>query len=169
MRHALTVALQAYEGGVVLVSHDRALLRASCDRFVLVADGKAQVFDGDLEDYRIWLAEQKAQDKLRAQPLQNELAKKNDKAQNKAERQARLAERRPLTKEAEQLESRMAEWQEQKVALEARLADGELYSASDKSELQQLLKKQAELAQQIEAAEERWLEVMAQLESMPAA
>ncbi|MCB4811877.1 ATP-binding cassette domain-containing protein [Methylovorus menthalis] len=169
MRHALTVALQAYEGGVVLVSHDRALLRASCDRFILVADGKAQTFDGDLEDYRIWLAEQKAQDKLRAQPPQTELAKKNDKAQNKAERQARLAERRPLTKEAEQLESHMAEWQEQKVALEARLADGELYSASDKSELQQLLKRQAELTQQIEAAEERWLDVMAQLESMPAA
>ena len=169
MRHALTVALQAYEGGVVLVSHDRALLRATCDRFILVADGKAQVFDGDLEDYRIWLAEQKAQDKLRALPPQTELVKKNDKAQNKAERQARLAERRPLTKEAEQLESRMADWQQQKVALEARLADGELYSASDKSELQQLLKKQAELTQQIETAEERWLEVMAQLESMPAA
>ena len=169
MRHALTVALQAYEGGVVLVSHDRALLRATCDRFILVADGKAQVFDGDLEDYRIWLAEQKAQDKLRAQPPQTELAKKNDKAQNKADRQARLAERRPLTKEAEQLESRMADWQQQKVALEARLADGELYSASDKTELQQLLKKQAELTQQIETAEERWLDVMAQLESMPAA
>jgi ATP-binding cassette, subfamily F, member 3 len=169
MRHALTVALQAYEGGVVLVSHDRALLRATCDRFILVADGKAQVFDGDLEDYRIWLAEQKAQDKLRAQPPQVEIAKKNDKAQNKADRQARLAERRPLTKEAEQLESRMADWQEQKVALEARLADGELYSASDKTELQQLLKKQAELTQQIETAEERWLDVMAQLESMPAA
>jgi ATP-binding cassette, subfamily F, member 3 len=169
MRHALTVALQAYEGGVVLVSHDRALLRATCERFILVADGKAQAFDGDLEDYRLWLAEQKAQDKLRAQPPQTELAKKNDKAQNKAERQARLAERRPLTKEAEQLESRMAEWQQQKVVLEARLADGALYSASDKSELQQLLKKQAELTQQIDAAEERWLEVMAQLESMPAA
>jgi ATP-binding cassette, subfamily F, member 3 len=169
MRHALTVALQAYEGGVVLVSHDRALLRATCDRFILVADGKAQVFDGDLEDYRIWLAEQKAQDKLRAQPPHVELVKKNDKAQNKAERQARLAERRPLTKEAEQLENRMAEWQQQKLAVEARLADGDLYSASDKSELQQLLKKQAELTQKIETAEERWLEVMAQLESMPAA
>lgn len=169
MRHALTVALQAYEGGVVLVSHDRALLRATCDRFILVADGKAQVFDGDLEDYRLWLAEQKAQDKLRTQPPATEQVKKNDKAQNKAERQARLAERRPLTKEAEQLESRMAEWQQQKLALEARLADGELYSASDKSELQQLLKKQAELAQQIETAEERWLDVMAQLENMPAA
>jgi len=51
MRHALTLALQDFAGGVILVSHDRALLRATCDQFILVADGKAQAFDGDLEDY----------------------------------------------------------------------------------------------------------------------
>ncbi|NOT14015.1 MAG: ATP-binding cassette domain-containing protein, partial [Methylotenera sp.] len=55
MRHALTLALQDFEGGVILVSHDRALLRATCDQFILVADGKAQPFDGDLEDYSQWL------------------------------------------------------------------------------------------------------------------
>ena len=59
MRHALTLALQDYEGGVILVSHDRALLRASCDKFVLVAHGKAEAFDGDLEDYKAWLLTQK--------------------------------------------------------------------------------------------------------------
>ncbi|MES2553466.1 MAG: ATP-binding cassette domain-containing protein, partial [Pseudomonadota bacterium] len=63
MRHALTLALQDYEGGVVIVSHDRAMLRASCDKFVLVADGKAEAFDGDLDDYKEWLAEQRSQEK----------------------------------------------------------------------------------------------------------
>jgi ATP-binding cassette subfamily F protein 3 len=59
MRHALTLALQEYEGGVVIVSHDRALLRATCDQFILVTDGKAQSFDGDLDDYAAWLAQER--------------------------------------------------------------------------------------------------------------
>ena len=63
MRHALTMALQDYQGGVVLVSHDRALLRASCDEFVLVADGQAIPFDGDLEAYSLWLNEQRLKEK----------------------------------------------------------------------------------------------------------
>ncbi|HZV98892.1 MAG TPA: ATP-binding cassette domain-containing protein, partial [Methylophilaceae bacterium] len=105
MRHALTLALQEYDGGVVLVSHDRALLRATCDRFVLVADGKAEAFDGDLDDYRDWLASQQKTEKAAAIAVSDKPAAKNDRAQNKAERQARLAERRPLVKEAEQLES----------------------------------------------------------------
>ena len=63
MRHALTLALQDYQGGVVLVSHDRALLRASCDKFVLVAGGKADTFDGDLGDYKTWLDNERLKEK----------------------------------------------------------------------------------------------------------
>ena len=120
MRHALTLALQDYEGGVVLVSHDRALLRASCDRFVLVADGVAETFDGDLEDYRNWLAEQRSKEKVaETQNAENSTPKstnKNDRAQSKADRQARIAERRPLIKETEHLESNMAIWQKEKTS-----------------------------------------------------
>lgn len=167
MRHALTMALQDYEGGMVLVSHDRALLRASCDRFILVADGKAELFDGDIDDYRDWLATQEAASKREEKPAADKPAGRNERAQNKAERQARLAERRPLIKESEKLEADMAHWQQEKSQLDERLSDPALYYAADKSGLQALLKRQSELTQLIAQAEERWLELQEQLEAMP--
>jgi len=168
MRHALTLALQDYQGGVVIVSHDRAMLRASCDKFVLVADGAAQTFDGDLDDYKDWLAEQRIKDKAADVKVSDTPATKNDRAQSKAERQARILERRPLVKESEQLEANMAKWQQEKSQLDERMADASLYEAAGKTELQSLVKRQAELAQQLEQAEERWLEVHELLEAIPA-
>ena len=168
MRHALTLALQEYDGGVVLVSHDRALLRATCDRFVLVADGAAQTFDGDLEDYREWLATQRSAQKAEERIGQEKSPQKNDRAQSKTERQARIVERRPLIKETEQLEAKMGNWQKEKSQCDERLADPMLYSSTDKTPLQLLLKRQAELAQLIEQAEERWLEMHQRLETIPA-
>jgi ATP-binding cassette subfamily F protein 3 len=168
MRHALTLALQDFEGGVILVSHDRALLRASCDQFILVADGKAEAFDGDLEDYSQWLNEQRLKEKQAAQSQAPDKPNKNDRAQSKAERQARIAERRPLLKELEQIERNMAQMQADKKTCDERLNDTELYNTTDKTELQQLLKIQAELASKLETAEERWLELHEQLEAIPA-
>ena len=168
MRHALTMALQDYQGGVVLVSHDRALLRASCDEFVLVADGQAIPFDGDLEAYSLWLNEQRLKEKQNVQATLEVKPAKQDRAMNKAERQARIAERRPLLKEVAELDSHIAAWQEEKLACDARLNDNDLYSAADKTALQDLLKKQAELIKQIEQAEERWLDLHERLEELPA-
>ena len=168
MRHALTLALQDYQGGVILVSHDRALLRATCDEFILVADGKAEPFESDLEGYSQWLNEQRLKDKQAVQAMVDDKPSKNDRAVNKAERQARIAERRPLVKEAEHLEHNIAKWQADKKLCDERLNDSALYVASDKTELQQLLKKQAELAIHIEVAEERWLELHELLEAIPA-
>ena len=168
MRHALTLALQDYQGGVILVSHDRALLRATCDEFILVADSKAEPFESDLEGYSQWLNEQRLKDKQAVQAMVDEKPSKNDRAANKAERQARIAERRPLVKEAEHLEHNIAKWQADKKLCDERLNDSALYVASDKTELQQLLKKQVELAIHIEVAEERWLELHELLEAIPA-
>ncbi len=168
MRHALTLALQDFEGGVILVSHDRALLRATCDQFLLVADGKALPFDGDLEDYSQWLNEQRLKEKQIEQSQAPDKPGRNERAQNKAERQARIAERRPLLKELEQIERSMAQMQVDKAVCDERLNDTELYSAADKTELQTLLKKQAELANKLEIAEERWLALHEQLEAIPA-
>jgi ATP-binding cassette subfamily F protein 3 len=156
------LALQEYDGGVVLVSHDRALLRTTCDRFMLVANGTAEVFEGDLEDYREWLSAQQKKD-----APEEKSAAKNDRLLSKANRQARLAERRPLLKEAEQLEKDMEGWQREKGTLDERLADPALYESADKTGLQTLLKKQAELNQSIENAEMRWLEIHEQLELLP--
>lgn len=170
MRHALTIALQEYQGGVVIVSHDRAMLRATCDKFMLVAHGKAEVFDGDLEDYKDWLNAQKLADKQSLESNKEASASSNkvERAQSKADRQVRIAERRPLLKETEQIEANMAKWEQDKSALDNKLADPDLYTQSDKSILQDLLKRQADLVQRLETAEMRWLELQEMLEALPA-
>jgi len=168
MRHALTLALQDYEGGVILVSHDRALLRATCDEFILVADGHATNFDGDLDDYGQWLTLQRLKDKQATQVDVIDKSNKNDRALNKADKQARTLLRRPLLKELDQLEINIERWQQEKRACDERLNDGDIYTNSDKSQLQELLKRQAELSSLIEGAEERWLELHELLETLPA-
>ncbi|KAA3653918.1 MAG: ATP-binding cassette domain-containing protein [Proteobacteria bacterium] len=169
MRHALTLALQDFDGGMVLVSHDRALLAATCDRFVLVDGGRLQPFDGDLDDYRDWLAAQRAAEQAAlACPDQaaDKAARKAERAQSAEERKARLAARRPLVKEAEQLERKLANWQHEKSLLDTRLADPGLYAGQDTALLQDLLKRQARLTDEIEAAELRWLEVHEALDAL---
>ncbi|PTD97557.1 ATP-binding cassette domain-containing protein [Pseudothauera lacus] len=169
MRHALTLALQDYEGGMVLVSHDRALLRATCDRFLLVDGGRVQPFDGDLDDYRDWLAERRVQAAAAAQcpdRVADKAARKADRAQAAADRQARLAARRPLVKESEQLERKLAGWQAERQQLDTRLADPAFYANPDPAELQALNRRQAELGALIEDAELRWLELAEALEAL---
>jgi ATP-binding cassette subfamily F protein 3 len=172
MRHALTLALQDYQGGVILVSHDRALLRATCDQFVLVTDGQASVFDGDLDDYKDWLATQKNVDQTQAQNKDNhekrdEIAKTNNRAEQKLARQARLAERRPLVKELAIVDHALEKHQQEKEAIDDRLAVPALYEQADKTELQTLLKQQGILTSQIETLEMRWLELHELLENLP--
>ena len=164
----MTLALQDYEGGVILVSHDRALLRATCDEFILVADGSAEPFESDLEGYSAWLNEQRLKEKQATQLIVENKPNKNDRAANKIERQARIAARRPLLKEIEQLDNNIAQWHIDKTKCDERLNDSALYAANDKTELQQLLKKQSELSSQIETAEMRWLELHELLEAIPA-
>ena len=166
MRHALTLALQQYEGGVILVSHDRALLRASCDRFFLVADGAVNEYEGDLEDYSQWLAAQRAKDKAALAP-EKPVVQKHERAQQKADRQARIAQRRPLLKEIETLEQKMQSLNTEKQACDTRLASPDIYAVADKSALQALLKQQAALAQALDTVEIRWLELQEQLEQLP--
>lgn len=169
MRHALTMALQGFEGGVILVSHDRALLRATCDQFVLVAEQQANVFDGDLDDYSAWLNTQRLQEN-QAQKIENikDSSHKVERAQSKAERQARIVERRPMLKEIEQIDMLMVQLALEKTSIDTRLNDADLYSAADKSELQTLLKKQFELNASIESHELRWLDLHEHLEAIPA-
>ena len=170
MRHALTCALQDFDGAMVLVSHDRALLSATCDRFLLVDDGRVEEFEGDLGDYRDWLAARRAEIAYAAQNAGSsaeKAARKADRAQVVADRKERLAERRPLTKERDQLERRLDSWQKEKTQIDERLADPALYADSDSEALQDLLKHQAGLAANIEEAEMRWLEIEERLDSIP--
>ncbi|WP_442770157.1 ATP-binding cassette domain-containing protein [Zoogloea ramigera] len=171
MRHALTLALQDYEGGMVIVSHDRALLRATCDRFLLVDDGRLQPFDGDLDDYKTWLAQRRAADATAAQcpdRAADKASRKADREAAAADRQARLAARRPLQKELDQLDKKLGPWNAEKAQLDERLADPALYTGPDAGEVPKLLKRQAELTGKIDEAELRWLELHEALDAIPA-
>ncbi|MBP8133490.1 MAG: ATP-binding cassette domain-containing protein [Zoogloea sp.] len=171
MRHALTLALQDYEGGMVIVSHDRALLRATCDRFLLVDDGRLTPFDGDLDDYKSWLAQRRAADAVANQcpdKAADKATRKADREQAAADRQARLVARRPLLKELEQLDKKLAPWTAEKARLDERLADPDLYTGPEAGEVPKLIKRQGELTDKIDEAELRWLELHEALEAIPA-
>lgn len=169
MRYALTRALQEYDGAMVLVSHDRALLRACCDQLLLIDGGRLRPFDGDLDDYRDWLAEQRTK---RLSASEEGVACEREtrraaRARIEGERQAQLAARRPLIKEIEQIEKKLAGWTGEKKLLEARLADSALYSAgNDSTQLQELFKRQAVLQNWIEEAELRWMALSEQVEAL---
>ena len=171
MREALAFALQDFEGGVVVISHDRHLLRTTTDELWLVAEGQVQPFAGDLDEYAAWLAEQRSAEKA---PDASTAAKKEERKQQRADiaaaRQALLARRRPLQKEIQQLETQLAKWQTEKAELDDYLADPSNYAnGADKQSLEPRLKRQAQLEAEITAAEERWLEVQDELESLPEA
>ena len=170
MREALTFALQDFEGGVVLVSHDRHLLRTCADELWLVADGQTAPFDGDLDDYAAWLAAQRAAEKAPEPDAAAQKAERRQKREEEAaQRQALLARRRPLVKEIEQLETHMAAWNEEKQSLDARLADPALYaSGGDRSDIDALHRRQAQLTADLAATEERWLLAQEELEALPA-
>jgi ATP-binding cassette subfamily F protein 3 len=168
MRHALTRALAGYEGSLVLVSHDRALLRTVCDGFLLVADGCAIGFDGDVEDYLAWLATRRAAGTAAAGgPRESDRdARRIRRAATEAGRQSRLARRRPLVKEAGELERRIAALEQERRALEGRLADTSFYTPQNAAEVQSATRRCADVAGLLEAAEDRWLEVQAELDSI---
>jgi ATP-binding cassette subfamily F protein 3 len=170
MREALTIALQETEAGMVLVSHDRHLLRATCDELWLVADGKVTPFDGDLDDYADWLNQSRAAEK----------AAERERGQRRKEEEADQARRkqaakpvsggtktanRPLQKESEKLEQQIAGWQNEVKLIEDRLADPALYGNTDPRLLDELSSRQSQLTQSIETAESRWLDIQEQLES----
>jgi ATP-binding cassette subfamily F protein 3 len=153
----------------VLVSHDRSLLRTVCDDFLLVADGKAVPFDGDLDDYLEWLNARRAREagsNTDTQAATDKASRLQARADTAADRQAKLQRRRPLVKELEKLEGKLAKLQEEKKQLDDKLADSALYTGSDSAQVPALLKRQGELAQGVDEAEERWLEIQAELEEI---
>lgn len=155
MREALNLALQEYEGGVVLVSHDRHLLRTTADQLLLVADGRVGMFDGDLDDYGAWLDKQRAM--LTKQSEKQPAGHNKPARQQTNEKPPAQPNQHALRKEIGQLEKQLAEWQHDKQSIDEQLSDPALYSNKDSATIALLFKQQRELAQRIEAAEERWL------------
>ncbi len=160
MRLALTLALQEYQGGLVLVSHDRHLLRATTDELLLVADQQVAEFKGDLDDYARWLSDYRNNDAsaLEASP---------PKADRKAERQKAAQQRnkvRPLKNRISRLEQQINSLEQEKQSFEERLAAPNIYDPSNKQELTELLQQQAETLKNLEQLEQEWMLLLEQLE-----
>jgi ATP-binding cassette, subfamily F, member 3 len=153
-REALAVALAQFEGTLVLVSHDRHLLRATTDKLLIVANGTLAEFDGDLEDYRDWLLKRDAAPKAAKPPPSDKRAL--------AAAKPRAVNKKPIAARIKRLEELMSRLHAEKASLEARLADPAVYQ--DALALQALLQDQAYVAREIEQVEAEWLAKQAQLE-----
>ena len=166
MRQALTEALIEFEGALVVVSHDRHLLRSTTDDLYLVHDSKVEPFDGDLEDYQQWLSDVQKQE---SQPAEG--AKDNaNSAQARKDQKRRDAELRtqtqPLRKEITRLEKEMEKLNATLEAVEEKLGDSGLYDQSRKAELTECLQVQAKTKSSLEECEMAWLDAQEQLEVM---
>ncbi|EPE4580513.1 ABC transporter ATP-binding protein [Salmonella enterica] len=167
MRQALTEALIDFEGALVVVSHDRHLIRSTTDDLYLVHDKKVEPFDGDLEDYQQWLSDvQKQENQADNAPKENNA----NSAQSRKDQKRREAELRtltqPLRKEITRLEKEMEKLNAQLAQAEEKLGDSSLYDPSRKAEMTECLQLQASAKSGLEECEMAWLEAQEQLEQM---
>jgi ATP-binding cassette subfamily F protein 3 len=169
-REALSMALNEFEGTVMLVSHDRALLREVCDEFWLVADGQVKPFDGDLDDYQRWLLETSRE---AAKALQKAAAKpaaalpagpREDRKASAQVRQQRAEQVKPLKKELTRIDNRLGVLFAERDKLEASCADPERPSAAIAEDGKRLKK----LADEIGGLENRWLELSTEIDALTA-
>ncbi|MBK9522373.1 MAG: ATP-binding cassette domain-containing protein [Rhodocyclaceae bacterium] len=179
MREALTMALQEADAGMVVVSHDRHLLRATCDELWLVANGKVVPFDGDLDDYAEWLAKERSEDKKSVQ--EKAAAKKTEGLSQlvlatqggrqagsdpqRLRRQESTAAQLILQKEADKLEKKLTALQSDAALVTRQLAEPGLYVNPNSPRLQALTQTQNQLLRQIEEIEARWMEVQELIEA----
>jgi ATP-binding cassette subfamily F protein 3 len=167
MRHALGMALQDYTGALVLVSHDRYLLRLVADELWLVAGGRAVPFDGDLDDYAEWLRRAAAApaagvDARPATPERGAAALK-ERRRLEAERRQR---RSPLRRDVARHEAEILRLTAEATALEARLASAELYTPGARAEVTELLASQADIRRRLAEVEDAWVHASERLEQL---
>jgi ATP-binding cassette subfamily F protein 3 len=161
MRLALSMALQDYVGAMVIVSHDRHMLKMVTDKLLLVEGGKAQEFDGDLDDYSVWLQkrfreeEQAAgQGEMPVPAASHSAAGRKDQRRESAEKRKRF---QPLKQKADKLEKELEKLAQRKTDLEAKLAEPEMHTEANKQVLKQLLLDQLALETKISTAETAWM------------
>jgi ATP-binding cassette subfamily F protein 3 len=164
MRHALTVALQGYEGAVLLVSHDRHLIRTVSERFWLVAEGSIQLFEGGLDQYGQWLAERQnaPTDQHEAVTVMGTESRKERKRREAEHRQ----QTRPLRDEIKKADQAMEKIRLRLADIEQELSRPEMYEESSRQSLQVLLKEQGELRGRMDELEETWMLASERLEAL---
>lgn len=175
MRHALTMALQDFEGAVVLVSHERQLIASVCDELLLVHQGTCRDFDGDLTAYAEWLRQARI-DMMKngqqpAAPVQSQVEAKPaisklDKEAQRKEAARQREQTRPIRKNIEKCESQMEKLQPRLQEIETLLGDSSLYDAERKQDLLKLMDEQNQLKTKLEQTEEEMLGLMMELEEL---
>ena len=165
MRQALSVALIEYSGALVVISHDRHLLRSVCDELLIVHDGIVDRFSRSLDDYPAWLREQEEKSEQSAAKWQDAPAKNLNKKQQRQEQAQRRKRLKPLYDKVREVEKELAGLRLKLTELDARLSDESLYvDPSSKQELTQLVRDQADVKAAIDKLEWQWLEVSEELE-----
>lgn len=168
MRQALTMALQDFEGAVILVSHDRHLLRNTVDQFYLVADGSVSEFDGTLDEYYAWISEYQKKQTAQALAPTEVLEPKIDKKAQRQQSAAQRAQLKPLTNKIKSLETKMEKTQAALSKIETQLGEPKIYEESNKARLQQLLADQTRCQNELDSFEEEWLLLSEELEQAQA-
>lgn len=159
MRQALAFALQEYEGALIMISHDRHLLRNCVNAFWLVEDGRLREYDGDLEDYQAYREKDSVEENH-----ENDKNSRQSARQLRQQMAARREALRPLKKKLDKLESEINTDQQALVRIEWKLADAAMYTAENRDELQDVLRQQGRLKQQLKANEAQWLACQEELE-----
>lgn len=171
-REALATALAEFEGSVLMVSHDRHLLRTTVDSFWIVADGTVAEFDGDLEDYQQWLANRQQQqkrderDERSQQQSDNSINRKEQKRFEAEERQRKAALRKPLEKRLAIVEAQVEKNQSRIAEIDGFIADESFYSDERRDERVKLLEEHGTLTRETQSLEEEWMTLLEQIEEI---
>jgi ATP-binding cassette subfamily F protein 3 len=163
MRHALSLALQDYAGAMLLVSHDRHLLRSVSEQFLLVDRGHLRPFDDDLDAYRSWLLKESATSEAPSTAGTDQALSRKQQRQQEAEQRRAL---QPLKKDINHQETLMENINAELGDIEQSLAGADIYQAENREQLQALQRRQGELRKQLEQAEERWFQLSEQLQAL---
>ncbi len=156
MRQALTVALQSFEGALLVISHDRHLLANTVNQFLLIDEGRIEIYDGDLSDYRNWALGQGSAAAIGVEPTKGKTQQKNQDHKKTRQLQTRI---NTVEKQLERLHRKLD-------AVEMQLSSPESYNADNGSDLQNLIRDQLELKTQIGEVENQWLEMNSELEGL---
>lgn len=165
MRHALTLALQSFQGALIVVSHDRSLLEATTDSFLLIHEGRLKDFDGDLNDYRLWRLAQENSAAAPAASAQSQNRKDTKRIEAQI-RQEKARRSKPVQQKIDQAEKEIAELSGIQTACEAFLAQESAYAEENKAKLQQTLAQLTETKLKLTQLEESWLEWQEALEQI---
>ncbi|MDO5058640.1 MAG: ATP-binding cassette domain-containing protein [Neisseria sp.] len=165
MRHALTLALQSFQGALIVVSHDRSLLEATTDSFLLIDQGRLKNFDGDLNDYRLWRLAQENAAEAPAASAQSQ-SRKDSKRLEAQMRQEKSRRMKPVQQKIDKAEKEIAKLGDIQTACEAFLADENAYAEENKARLQQILAELAEVKKKLAGLEENWLMWQEELEQI---